>query len=69
MTEEVEFDVDLLYLENILLSLDMFKFDKDIIEHLNNLRALVDKKLYSAFKYPEKDIREVKYKMTYYYED
>lgn len=51
MSEEIEFDVNLLYLQNLLFSLDNFRFDKDIIVLLNELSSLVNKKIFSSCKY------------------
>lgn len=63
MSEEIEFDVNLLYLQNLLFSLDNFRFDKDIIVLLNELSSLVNKKIFSSCKYPSLDIKDVKYKI------
>lgn len=68
MSEEIEFDINLLYLENLLLSLDMFHFDKDIVGLLNELQTVVCGKLYSPCIYHNKDIKDVKYKMLFEYE-
>ena len=46
MSEEIEFDVNLLYLQNLLFSLDNFHFDKDVIVLLNELSSLVNKKIF-----------------------
>lgn len=49
MFQEIEVDSNLYHLENVLFDLDSYKFDKDIIKLLNDLKTLVDKKLYSTF--------------------
>lgn len=61
MQEEVKLDENLLYLSNILFTLDNYKFDSDIIKLLNELKILVDKKMYSNFNLECRDI--IKYEL------
>lgn len=44
---DLNIDYGLFYLEQVLFSLDDYNFDSDIIKILNDLKTLVDKKLYS----------------------
>lgn len=53
MIVEDEVDVNLLYLEKLLLSLNHLEFDDDIQKELNTLRKMIEKKLYSFI--PEGD--------------
>ena len=56
--EELEVNEDLIHLEHVLFDLDGYKFDRDIIKLLNELKSLVDKKLYSNFNLKGRDIEE-----------
>lgn len=56
IVEELKVDEALIYLENLLFSLDAYKFDRDVISLLNDLKTLVDKKLYSNFNLKGLDI-------------
>lgn len=69
MIEEFEIDVSLYYLQQVIFSLDAYQYDKDILRILNELKSLVDKKMFTCSKYPNKDIKDVKYKTVFYYED
>lgn len=47
MRKSLLVDRDLLHLENVLFDLDNYHFDSDIIKCLNDLKLLVDSKLYN----------------------
>ena len=49
MYKEVEVDVNLYNLSQILTYLDSYKFDNDITNILNNLKKVVDKKMFSNY--------------------
>lgn len=69
MIEEIEFDENLFFLQHVLFALDTYNFDKDILKLLNELKSLVDKKMFYSSKYHNKDLKDVKYKTVFYYED
>lgn len=69
MIEELQVDEDLIYLEHVIFTLDNYKFDKDIIGLLNQLKTLVDKKLYSNFNLNGRDIIEQKMYIRFKLED
>ena len=50
MIEEKVIDENLLHLENVLLDLDNYRFDKEINSLLIELKSLCDKKLFSVFE-------------------
>lgn len=58
IVEELQVDEDLIHLEHVIFDLDSYKFDRDIIALLNQLKSLVDKKLYSNFNLKGRDIEE-----------
>lgn len=58
IVEELQVDENLIHLENVILDLDSYKFDRDVIALLNQLKSLVDKKLYSNFNLKGRDIEE-----------
>lgn len=58
IVEELQVDENLIHLENVILDLDSYKFDRDVIALLNQLKSLVDKKLYSNFNLKGLDIKE-----------
>lgn len=60
MYEKLEVDKNLYHLENVLFDLDSYKFDADIIKILNDLKFLVDKKIYSNFNQNGYDIIDEK---------
>lgn len=70
MTKDVELIIDenLLHLEHVLLDLDLYKFDRDVIKLINELKSLVDKKLYSSIGYDDYDIAEYELKMIFHLE-
>ena len=45
MIEELQVEENLIHLEKVLFDLDNYRFDKDVITLLNQLKSLVDKKL------------------------
>lgn len=53
---ELEIDENLLRLEHFLLYLDNYSFDDDILEILEKLRRMVDKKLYGPINKKDEDI-------------
>ena len=44
---KIEVDINLLYLQNILLDLENMVFDNDIVVLIKKLANLIDKKIYS----------------------
>ena len=58
--EELQVDENLIYLENFIFDLERYKFDKDVIVLLNQLKSLIDKKLYSNLNLKGRDIVEQK---------
>ena len=60
IVEELQVDENLIHLENVIFDLDSYKFDRDVIALLNQLKSLVDKKLYSNFNLKGRDIVEQK---------
>lgn len=58
IVEELQVDEDLIHLEHVIFDLDNYKFDRDVIALLNQLKSLVDKKLYSNFNLKGRDIEE-----------
>lgn len=58
IVEELQVDEDLIHLEHVIFDLDGYKFDRDVIALLNQLKSLVDKKLYSNFNLKGRDIEE-----------
>ena len=60
IVEELQVDEDLIHLVNVIFNLDSYKFDRDVIALLNQLKSLVDKKLYSNFNLKGRDIVEQK---------
>lgn len=70
MTEEKVIDENLLHLENVLLDLDNYKFDQEIISLLNDLKSLCDKKLYSVFSFhnTDKEIEKSEVIIKLYYD-
>lgn len=58
IVEELQVDEDLIHLEHVIFDLDSYKFDRDVIALLNQLKSLVDKNLYSNFNLKGRDIEE-----------
>lgn len=65
MYKEIEVDINLFFLENLLFGLDYYKFDTDIIKLLNELKSLVDKKLYSNFPFEDYNVLDEKIKIRF----
>lgn len=66
MIERIIVDENLLYLEKVLLNLLDYTFDDDVRKHINNLYALVSKKLYSKLK-SDNDIDYFECEIIFYY--
>ena len=60
MYKEIVVDRNLYHLLDVLFDLDSYKFDSDIIEKLNDLKVLVDKKLWSNTNLSGYDILDEK---------
>lgn len=56
IVEQLQVDENLIYLENVLFDLDYYKFDADVLSLLNQLRTLINEKLYSNFNLQGRDI-------------
>ena len=67
ITETLKVDRNLLHLEDVLFDLDYYEFDNDIIKLLNDLKNLVDKKLYSNSNYNNLDIVEKELIIKFYF--
>ena len=59
-------DDNLLYLQKILLDLKAYRFDKDISKLLNDLRNLVDSKLYSNLDLEDFEVLSVEHVIKCY---
>ena len=57
MYKDIVVDRNLYHLMNVLFDLDSYKFDKDIIKILNDLKNLVDKKMFSNFDFSNYNIQ------------
>lgn len=68
IVQTLKVDRNLLHLENVIFDLDCYKFDSDIIKLLNELRTLVDKKLFSNLNYNDLDIVEQELFIKFYFE-
>lgn len=69
LTENLVIDFNLLYLNNLLLDLDNYSFDNDVLKLLNRLKCIVEKKLYSNLKYPDLNAIKEELIIKYYYEN
>lgn len=47
LIKELKVDINLLHLQQVIFDLDNYNYDSDIIRLLNELKTLVDKKIYS----------------------
>lgn len=68
MIQDLKINENLWYLDMTLHSLGYYKFDSDIIKLLNELKTLVDKKLYTNFNPEGHDIKEQYLVMHYLFE-
>ena len=66
IVEEISIDENLWHLENVLFDLDNYTFDKDILKLLNELKQLVDNKLFSNFNKNNLDIESFEVIFKYY---
>lgn len=46
MYKTLKVDSNLLHLQNVLFDLDNYSFDRDVLKLLNDLKSLVDRKMY-----------------------
>lgn len=60
MYKEIEVDRNLYHLLNVLFDLDSYKFDREVITLLNQLKSLVDKKLWSGLDFENYNIMDEK---------
>lgn len=65
MYKEIEVDRNLYHLLNVLLDLDSYQFDRDVIALLNQLKSLVDKKLWSGLDFEDYNIMDEKIIVRY----
>lgn len=65
---QIEVDENLLFLQYFLFCLDNYKFDRDIIKLLNDLKILVDNKLYAPLNETNFDIVSQKTKIVFEFE-
>lgn len=65
MYKEVVVDSNLYHLENVLFDLDHYKFDRDVIKLLNQLKTLVDNKLWSGLDFENYNIMDEKIIVRY----
>lgn len=66
MVLENELDLNLFYLEQLLFSLDSYKFDRDILSKIMELQDLVCKKINSSLPTGDYDILDIKVKQIFY---
>lgn len=66
IVKELTIDENLLHLQNILFDLDSYKFDKDILKLLDELKFLVDKKMFSNFNLENYDIENQEVILKFY---
>lgn len=69
MCLENEVDINLLYLERLILSLNSFTFDDDVLTAINDLRLLVCDKLYNFIPNNNYDIKSSSVKMIFIFEN
>ena len=60
MYKEIEVDRNLYHLLDVLFDLDHYRFDSDVIKLLNELKLLVDKKLWANSNLTGFDIMDEK---------
>ena len=66
-TMQIEVDYNLLYLSNILFDLDSRHFDEEVSKLLNELRFLLDEKMYSKLYLKNRDVINQKLIMKYFF--
>ncbi len=66
-TMQIEVDYNLLYLSNILFDLDSRHFDEEVSKLLNELRFLLDEKMYSKLNLKNRDVINQKLIMKYFF--
>lgn len=65
MYKEIEVDRNLYHLLNVLFDLDSYQFDREVIALLNQLKSLVDKKLWSGLDFEDYNIMDEKIIVRY----
>ena len=58
--KEILVDRDLYHLQNVLFDLDDYRFDADILQILNNLKSLIDQKLYGQYDFENYNVQDKK---------
>ncbi len=53
MNKELVVNRSLYHLLEVLLDLDNYQFDNDVVKILNDLKTLVDSKIYSSFNFED----------------
>ena len=66
-TMQIEVDYNLLYLSNILFDLDSRHFDEEVSKLLDELRFLLDEKMYSKLNLKNRDVINQKLIMKYFF--
>ena len=56
--KELTVDENLLHLQNVLFDLDTYKFDREILKLLIELKSLVDKKMFSNLNLEKYDVEK-----------
>lgn len=70
MYQDVITDRSLIHLEDMLFDLDHYSFDRDIIKLLNELKTLLNKKMYKdEFNPGGYDIKETQYIIHYIFDE
>lgn len=64
--KELTVDENLLHLQNVLLDLDLYSFDKDILKLLIELKDLVDKKMFSNLDLEDYDVEKQEVILKFY---
>ena len=58
MYKDILVDANLLHLQNILFDLENYSFDTDIIRLLNDLKSLVDNKMYHNYTFSNYNVMD-----------
>ena len=66
MYKEIPVDRNLLHLQNVIFDLDNYEFDSDIIKLLNELKTLVDKKMFSNYDFENYNIQSSDVVLRYF---